>query len=384
MLAVLACSLPGAVTPGPATETLATEAPTSIPMATPTSEPVVNAPLPDLPIMGNPDLTQFHMLDLMNGWGTTETSLVRTVDGGSIWYDMTPPGASSLGYTASVYFLDALTGWVVMGGTDFYSGTMALTTDGGSSWSSVAVPFSGGMIQFINASTGFILVGRGAAAGSSAVDVFASTDGGATWLPVYVMQPGGGNDVNTLPFGGQKSGISFVDSLHGWVGGNVPMDGFVYLYASSDGGHTWGKQDISLPNGYETAMIEVGNAQFFSDSDGILPVRMMADLFSFDFYVTHDSGVTWTSTTPLLSRGHYSMASINDLFVWDGGSVLDVSHDGGQTWNSIATNVNVPEILMKFEFVDLQTGWMLTGDALNQHSFYKTEDGGATWNILIP
>lgn len=162
------------------------------------------------------------------------------------------------------------------------------------------------------------------------------------------------------------------------------MDGYVYLYTSSDGGNTWGKQDISLPAGYETAMTEVGSAQFFSDTDGVLPVRIMAENFSFDFYVTHDSGVTWTSTTPLISSGHYSMASINDLFVWDGGAVLNVSHDGGQTWNSIATNINVPDILMKFEFVDPQTGWMLTGDALNHHSLYKTGDGGATWNILIP
>ncbi|HCC79289.1 MAG: hypothetical protein A2X25_08760 [Chloroflexi bacterium GWB2_49_20] len=198
------------------------------------------------------------------------------------------------------------------------------------------------------------------------------------------MQPGAGEDVNTLPFSGQKSGITFLDSQHGWVGGNIPMDGYVYLYASSDGGHVWNKQDVSLPADYESAMTEVRSAQFFNGMDGILPVRLLAGNSAVDFYVTHDGGVTWTSTTPLISNGQYSIPSFMDVFVWDGGPSLQVSHDGGLTWNPVATNVDVTDILMKMEFVDAQTGWMLTGDSANHHSLYKTVDGGATWSVLIP
>ena len=384
LLAILACSLPGIPAPVTATETPATEMPTSIPLPSPTPDAILSALVPDLPVINNPSLLQIHMLDLMNGWGMTETSLVRTVDGGLTWYDMTPPGVSSLGYSTSAFFLDENTGWVVIGASDFLNGTLEITTDGGSSWSSVAVPFAGGQIDFINATTGFILVGRGAAAGSIAVDVYSSTDGGTTWVPVYVMQPGVGGDVNTLPFSGQKSGFTFLDSLHGWIGGSIPMDGNVYLYTSSDGGHVWGKQNIDLPSGYETAMTEVGSAQFFSGTDGVLPVRLMMEITGFDFYVTQDSGTTWISSSPLISNGQYSIATSEDFFVWDGGAVINVSHDGGTTWNSIATNINVADKLMKFEFVDTQTGWMLTGDAANHHSLYKTLDGGATWNVLIP
>jgi len=273
---------------------------------------------------------------------------------------------------------------MVIPNSDFSTGTLVDTIDGGVTWSSLAVPFPGGQIEFIDAARGFILVGRGAAAGSIAVDVYSSMDGGLSWSQVYAMQPGVGDDVNTLPFGGQKSGISFLDGLRGWVGGSIPMEGYVYLYASSDGGHTWSKQNLSLPIGFETAMTEVGVAKFFSGTDGVLPVRLMMENSGFDFYVTHDSGVTWTSTSPLISNGQYSLASIDDFFVWDGSAALNVSHDGGQTWNSIATNINITDILMKFEFVDAQTGWALTGDAANHHSLYRTLDGGVTWNVLIP
>ena len=154
----------------------------------------------------------------------------------------------------------------MIAGADFINGTLEITTDGGSTWSSVAVPFAGGQIDFINKKTGFILVGRGAAAGSQAVDIYSTEDGGATWNQVYSMVPGAGENVNTLPFSGQKSGFAFLDNSHGWVGGSIPMDGYVYLFASSDGGHVWVKQDVALPVGYETAMTEVGSAKFFSQT----------------------------------------------------------------------------------------------------------------------
>ena len=61
-----------------------------------------------------------------------------------------------------------------------------------------------------------------------------------------------------------------------------------------------------------------------------------------------------------------------------------VSHDSGGTWNTINTDLNVKDTLSTFEFVNASTGWALTSDISGHHSLYKTTDGGATWNVLIP
>ena len=40
--------------------------------------------------------------------------------------------------------------------------------------------------------------------------------------------------------------------------------------------------------------------------------------------------------------------------------------------------------LVSFQFVDPTTGWAVTSDASSHYTLYKTTDGGATWNVLIP
>jgi hypothetical protein len=62
VFALLACSLPGRVTPTP----------------TPTT-----VPTPSLPVVASPQIVSFHMLDANNGWAVTDTNLLRTTDGGA-------------------------------------------------------------------------------------------------------------------------------------------------------------------------------------------------------------------------------------------------------------------------------------------------------------
>ncbi|HKZ43690.1 MAG TPA: hypothetical protein VJZ78_01475 [Anaerolineales bacterium] len=363
-----------------------TQSPTLLAISSPTATEEVNLTSisQHFTEVNAPQLLIFNILDTLNGWGATEDKLVITNNGGTSWFDITPPGVTRLGYSSSVFFIDPLNGWVVIPADNFQDGTIAITTDGGQNWELLPVPFGGGDINFIDPSLGFILVGRGAAAGSSAVDIYSTNDGGHNWTAVYEMQAGMGDDVNSLPFSGQKSGLGVLDSMNLWVGGSIPMEGFVYLYASQNGGADWVKQNIVLPEGYASTMTVVLPPRFFDDSNGILPIRSYGTNTVYIFYHTSDGGVNWSPLEPLLSTGEICLVSPSDFIVWDGGPSLLSSHDGGLSWSSIATNVDVREILAKVDFVDANTGWMLTADASDHHLFYTTLDGGATWNPLIP
>jgi photosystem II stability/assembly factor-like uncharacterized protein len=131
-------------------------------------------------------------------------------------------------------------------------------------------------------------------------------------------------------------------------------------------------------------MTEVNAPVFFTPLDGVLPVRLLAEPASFVFYVTHDGGLTWMATFPLNFSGRYALSSLLDLWLWDGGASMYVSHNSGLTWDRITTNVDVGASLLHFQFVDVNNGWMLTSDDSAHRAFYRTTDGGVTWNVLIP
>jgi photosystem II stability/assembly factor-like uncharacterized protein len=68
--------------------------------------------------------------------------------------------------------------------------------------------------------------------------------------------------------------------------------------------------------------------------------------------------------------------------VWDGGSAVSVTHDGGQTYQTITPNVDLSQVLGQIDFVDASTGWARTMDANGAVKLYKTTDSGATWTLL--
>jgi hypothetical protein len=251
LLAVLACS-----TISPALPTLATFPP--VPAATETATPVpaatdTSAPTnPPLPVAASPSIHILDMLDINNGWALTDTGVVRTVDSGATWYDVTPAGLN--GAPVAPFFQDAATAWLAAMGADPTSGTLYHTTDGGATWTSVAVPFGGGSLKFVDSMHGWELVGLSAGMSHEAVAIYQTSDGGNTWSKVFTDDPGTPGSSDSLPLVGDKNGITPLDAKRAWVTGAQPSDNFIYIYASEDGGTTWAHQDLSLPTGYSGAM----------------------------------------------------------------------------------------------------------------------------------
>ena len=331
-----------------------------------------------------PTLTTLSMVDPENGWGLTQGQVVRTTDGGGRWLNVSPEGGFGEGAYLSGYFLDASTAWVLPSSpasTD--TGRLYRSQDGGRTWQDSEVPFAGGQLQFLDTRAGWALVGRGAAAGSSAVDIYRTADGGVSWERVYSIDPQKAAEPGQLPFAGQKTGLAFRDNLHGWVGGEEPMDGYVWLFATQDGGSTWQHQDLALPPGYEQSMTSVDPPRFFSPQAGILPVRLFTQVSARVFYESRDGGATWVAGKPVDNAGLYDCVSMQDCWVWDGVR-MDVTQDGGETWKTVNPNLNLSQVIAQLDFVSPTDGWVTSQDANGKGALYRTMDGGATWSSLVP
>ncbi|HVH32311.1 MAG TPA: hypothetical protein VNA31_11725, partial [bacterium] len=109
------------------------------------------------------------------------------------------------------------------------------------------------------------------------------------------------------------------------------------------------------------------------------------------FYVTHDSGTTWKSTTPLpVKVGPNSLvetetlpsdfADINNGWIADHGALYSTTNRGHE-WTTVPT-VGFP-VANQLNFVSAQVGWAIrrvVGEMKSvPPSLFKTVDGGRTW-----
>jgi photosystem II stability/assembly factor-like uncharacterized protein len=187
-------------------------------------------------------LISLHMIDPFTGWALCERAVLRTSDGGLQWKNVTPPH-SVLTRESIADFHTASLAWVATPQTNGTTAQVLRTTDGGQTWqqSTIQATFLK-QITFIDSQHGWILSGWEATGGAAeAVGVFRTSDGGKTWrnvssaLPASTDTPPPGH----LPFGGQKSGIHFLNTSTGWITGTVVVNDLAWLYVSHDEGSTW-------------------------------------------------------------------------------------------------------------------------------------------------
>jgi photosystem II stability/assembly factor-like uncharacterized protein len=357
----------------------------SSPAVTPTSTVPLTVAPPTLnaAVSSAPAFTMLRMIDAANGWAITDTGVVRTNDGGQTWHDVTPSGVARLGLGTTFYFLDSNHGWVVSGNqSDPTSGMLYRTQDGGATWQSNAVSFFMGNLVFVSASDGWMMSSLGVAVGSNAVAIFQTTDGGQTWKQTYVNDPTKAGAATTLPLGGLKDGIIPVDMNNAWVGGIIYTPGEIYLYQTQDGGQTWKLQPVQIPSGYDQAQFETVGPQFVSAQDAYLPVHVSTQNgVMLAVYYSHDGGSNW-AITPLLipNGGLMNFVSTTDGFVWNG-TEFYVTHDGAKTWTTVSPGVSFGDNFAGMDFVNTTLGFVLTNDATNTRTLYKTVDGGSTWTV---
>jgi photosystem II stability/assembly factor-like uncharacterized protein len=343
----------------------------------------------DAPLIESPALVDIHFLNELDGWGVTETQIVRTNDGGITWYNVTPPGVTETGYSVDLVVFDPLHAWMqVPNFENFHSGMLHRTTDGGMIWTNLSTPFSSADVRFLDANNGWALADLGVGAGSNAVSIFQTTDGGVTWNQKYTNDPNLSNAGDSLPLGGLKSGIAPVNMQTAFVYGAVYSPGAIYLHRTDDGGANWSPvTSLPLADGAEKfeLAIDSGHMQFVSSTVGFAAVRMSGVTTQTALYVSGDGGDTWSLTPASIPGGGSADFLSAEEMVMYNGEQFYVTRDAAQTWSILPPDVKFGESFAFMDFVNPNSGWAGTLDpTTNRRSLYRTHDGGATWFPILP
>jgi photosystem II stability/assembly factor-like uncharacterized protein len=342
----------------------------------------------DAPIVELPELVSIQFVNSLDGWGMTDTRVVRTNDGGITWYDLTPSGVTETGYGAYTFALDASHFWMQLPDYENYpnGGTLYRTTDGGFTWSSAVTSFSGGDFQFLDPNNGWTLADLGVATGSNAVAIYQTADGGNSWTQKYINDPNAANAGDSLPLGGLKAGLAPLNMQTAWVYGVTYAPGVPYLFRTDDGGASWDEVLLPLPPGVENTELGINQDQmkFVSPDDGFIAMRLTSETYQLAVYVTNDAGNTWTLTPTLIPEGGSAdFLSAEEAVIYNGRQFY-VTRDAAQTWTIVAPDVKFDDIFAGMDFSNPSTGWVITLDPANQRFLYRSGDGGRTWFPIAP
>jgi photosystem II stability/assembly factor-like uncharacterized protein len=367
-----------------------------------------------LAAMPNCQINDIHMFNAHDGWAEAYSPngylILKTTDGGRDWKNVTP-SILPLQFPYNIEtceFATTKTAWVTVNTNGWI---LLMTTNGGASWAQVGASFhyfsEASNVRFADKHYGVAQVGDGGL-GSIYYTFYETRDGGLTWTPLAVTSPNSISDepgsVHLSNYNGDRMAYyprKTLITAYGESGDLAPI-GYVGLSLSEDLGKSWREVHLPLPAGQRKEYASPLLPEFFGVRDGVLPVELFTqrdDSRNFHellFYRTTDGGETW-SVIGSVAIGRNGMAgedcdviSARDIVVRNGG-VLNVTHDGGKTWNGIKPNID-PGLedpksrrdMVRMNFVNADRGWMIISDytkfwPYDHYSFYRTTDGGETW-----
>ncbi|HUS83658.1 MAG TPA: hypothetical protein VMX56_00815 [Anaerolineales bacterium] len=382
------------------TETVQSDTPSPSPPEPVPDTPTVPVPENVTPIppltAGEPvTITSIHMITELGGWaigGDQDPGdhVLRTLDGGETWADVTPPEPSASTVPARKAavgsFHNLYQAWVLVYPADFYGGEASVsnwwTEDGGISWTRgglnkrLEINEAPPSVLFADTQTGWVFVESVVGMGHHLFYLLRSENGGNSW-EVLADPP---DSVTTC----HHTAITFLDEQYGWMTSQCPFElaGGVFLEMTNSGGETWERHTLSpptsSPNLFEQSSLCRTRAPILLTQDrGTLIVTChITDEGTAEFvYSTQDGGSTWqTSSFP---GGELSMQA--DGFGWAFGMEIFKTLDFGLTWERVKT----VSWEGQFSFIDRERGWAVAR-AGEMIALVQTIDGGITWQELEP
>jgi photosystem II stability/assembly factor-like uncharacterized protein len=262
-------------------------------------------------------------------WASGDGTVLRTVDGGQSWQNVTPPGAADQSFW-DIEAFDSDNAVLLAKGQE---ARIYRTQDGGASWTQT---FHNTDTHAFYTAIAFSDPLRGLALSrpvGGKFRVLRTADGGQTWqlVPPAGMPPASPNEF-ALP----AAGTAMVSRGHdAWFGTGNPQGARVFR--SPDGGTTWSVATTPVRRGHDVGIFSLA----FRDSSVGLAVG--GDQKKLDTAVnaaarTVDGGQTWTLVGPEAPAGlRTGSAWLGDTALAVGPTGSDVSTDGGQTWRLFDT-----------------------------------------------
>jgi len=266
----------------------------------------------------NPSVTydnynDIHFPTSTTGYAVTwEGEIIKTTDAGYNWSVIS---SGQFPRVLSVWFTDAVTGYIVTGNNAYK------TSDGGITWSELFINIQGNYckeVMFVNQNTGFISC-------ESDGLILRTDDAGNTWNPIFESD-------NPWP-----RAMHFIDADTGFVA----LDHSVMR--TYDGGQTWTEFDNFPPENLYYSI-------FFVNSR----VGYLGSLYA-KLYKTTDGGETWTDLSD--TSRFYPVTSLfftSETTGYMSAGNFFQTNDGGATWTLLGYITTNPKIW----FTDNQTGYL--------------------------
>jgi len=228
------------------------------------------------------------------------------------------------------------------------------------------------------------------------IALYRTADGGARWARVlatdqtHPVSRGLGDE-------GQKSWIWFRDAEVGWIGQNN-RSGSTVVYATTDGGDHWVRQELAPPTdgwGFAVAIGEGGPQEVGGRSSpwvvvsvlGPGPIQGAVTLAGRYVYTWRPP--TWSGPV-LIPYAALPVVDQVDQTHWlaaNGGSVLETT-DAGDNWRALG-QVPAGWLVSRITMADRDNGWALlltsaTGGpaVIAARGLARTGDGGRHWTLV--
>lgn len=386
LMLTLSLMLSGCVFP-----TQITPDPTLTPALIKTEQPELTETAASVPAVIKPSpLYKTTIFKDGGGWAIPfdHSTVYNTSDFGVHWAEVSPVDLKSINESGPIFseFLDSEHGWLCQT-TGESSSKLFTSTDKGTTWSSASFDyFPCGQLSFVNESEGGMLSDLGVAAGSQYVSVSITDDGGQTWQQTFTHEPASIDD-HGLPSSGIKSDFVLLNSSIALVGGSVPISSSLYLYRTQTGADSWSQVTCNGIPGADESELTVVDLDRVGEPDVIASVRS----YSFDgesintnFCLTTDAGATWKYLSTLSDIEFSDFGSLTTGLAY-GNSKFYRTEDGGESWQEIDPGIPAAEIPVSLNVVNDDLFYLTTTldpITLDQNMLYKSENGGLDWEVV--